>query len=54
MLLFSVMGFLDYLHVDFRLETVLFDDYLYNEGGCYIEMDYAIVLFGPILKNASR
>jgi hypothetical protein len=51
---FLVTEFLGYLHVNFGLEIILFDDYLYDKDGSYTEADYIIKLFGPILENVFR
>ncbi|CEI90994.1 hypothetical protein RMCBS344292_05299 [Rhizopus microsporus] len=35
------------------LETLLFDDYLYDKADRHTEADYVVKLFGPILENLS-
>lgn len=54
MVFFSVLEFPDYLHVNVRLETLLFDDYLYDKADRHTEADYVVNLFGPILENVFR
>ncbi|KAI9270146.1 hypothetical protein EDC94DRAFT_581394 [Helicostylum pulchrum] len=46
--------FTDYLHADVRLETMLFDEYLYLDSDRHTEADYIVKLFGPILENVFR
>ncbi|RCH78846.1 hypothetical protein CU097_000103, partial [Rhizopus azygosporus] len=36
------------------LETLLFDDYLYDKVDRHTEADYVVKLFGPILENVFR